>query len=133
MVGPVKDANKGDILAITFKQNGKYKNAIKIVNETADGSAPSTPTNSGSANVPVQNVVNAAPVDEKTDAAKLACKFYTDAKSAKIKDSDIPEAFVVALGMADMVKDWKESKGAFAPGANVDLPDADNLDDINED
>lgn len=133
LVGPVQDANEGDTLAITFKQNGKFRNAIKIVNETADGTAPAASTgNVGTKTGQIPSGVPTVIQDTKVGEARLATEFYVSARAAKIKPEDIPEAFVEALQLADVVRDWKEGKGAFATAVGASLPEEEELDDIDE-
>jgi len=136
LAGPVKDASAGDILAITFKQNGKFRNAIKIENETVNGTAPvESAGNTGSVGggtVLGGNVQVQSPTDTKYLDAKLATRFYLDARMAKIKPEDISEAFIEALQLADMVQDWRAGQGAFSPGMNEGIPGEEDLEDIPE-
>lgn len=136
LAGPVKDASAGDILAITFKQNGKFRNAIKIENETANGTASvESAGNAGSVGggtVLGRDVQIQSPTDTKTLDAKLATRFYLDARMAKIKPEDISEAFIEALQLADMVQDWRAGQGAFSPGMNEGIPGEEDLEDIPE-
>jgi len=136
LAGPVKDASAGDILAITFKQNGKYRNAIKIENETANGTAPmesaGNPGSVGGGSLLGTGVQLQSPTDTKTLDAKLATRFYLDARMAKIKPEDISEAFVEALQLADMVQDWRAGQGAFSPGMSEGIPGEEDLEDIPE-
>jgi hypothetical protein len=134
--GPVKDASAGDTLAITFKQNGRYKNAVAIKNETVEGTSggdnPGAKAPIGQGSGAGQVVQVAAPQDTKYNDAKLATKFYLDARMAKVKPEDISEAFIEALQLADLVQDWRESKGAFVMGVASGIPGEEDLEDIPE-
>jgi len=136
LFGPVKDANAGDILAITFKQNGKFRNAVKIENQTANGTAGGESAgatgNTGQAFSQGPVIQRGTVPDTKHLDAKLATKFYLEARVAKIKPEDISEAFVEALSLADLVQDWRESKGAFSPGMSEGIPGEEDLEDIPE-
>ena len=136
LFGPTKDAAAGDILAVTFKQNGKFRNAIKIENETANGTAqPEGTGNTGSVVQPTNiggSVQIQPPTDTKYLDAKIATKFYLDARLAKIKPEDISEAFIESLQLADLVQDWRDAKGAFSPGMSEGIPGEEDLEDLPE-
>ena len=132
MASVVKDANSGDVLNVTMKKNGQYWNANKIVNETANGTAPagnaSAPTGT---TAPVQSLVQSAPADPKAVSTNEVLGFYLKAYDSGIKKPDeIVEHFCAALRMSEMVDDWKENKGVFSLHADQEIPDAEDLDDL---
>jgi len=130
MAAIVKNASPGDIIAITMKQKGSYFNPIKMVNETKEGTAPAQP------GAPQSVTGGNKPMvieDPKNKDAELACTFYIGARANGMQPNEISEAFQEALTMSDMIKDWREGKGAFAFNPNADIPSTDTIEEIDED
>ena len=122
----VTEASPGDVIAITMKANGEYMNPVKMVNETKLGLVPTDTKKQ-------ENIQTVAPVNNKNEDAKIACKFYIDALSTGMEESKIGDAFHNALNLADMVDDWRKQEGSFKFNADADIPSGEDYKDNGED
>jgi hypothetical protein len=96
MVAQVKALNKGDIVNVRLKKNGKWWNP------TAFEKVEEDPVQTGSTNGQVQ-------VDDRLENLKVAVKVL----GPKTPKKNAAEYMLDAASVADMVQDYRDKKGPF--------------------
>ena len=111
--GQVDELNVGDIVDIEMTKNGQYYNPTKF---TSEGQASS----GGSGGAPV-----GAPVNQRFENLKVA----VDIMGAMVTGQEPFDYLKEAAGVADMIQDYVDKKGAFQfDNTSDDIPFEDDED-----